>query len=81
MAAGKPVFALNKWWLTETIISWKTWEFFDLPNWDDFIEKFKIFHKKNINWIYKKQDCQNQAEQFDKKKFITDLKNIVNWQQ
>jgi len=77
MSAWLPVFALNKWWLTETVIPWKTWEFFNSPQGEDFIEKFKIFHKNNLKWKYSSQDCKKQAEKFSKNNFIKELKKII----
>ena len=80
MAAWKPVFALAKWWLLETIIAWKTWEFFYEKSWKDFIEKFNIFDKNNKSWKYLKENCQKQAEKFSEEKFNKKLKNIISWQ-
>ncbi len=77
MAAWKPIFAYNWWWLKETIIKWVTWEFFDDKYWKDFIEKFEIFNKNNKNWQYKKQDCINQAIKFDEEKHKKDLEKII----
>lgn len=77
MASWKPVFALNKWWLTESVIKWVTWEFFENPNWDDFIEKFLDFDSKNNSWFYKKENCINQAKKFDEKIFEEKIKEIV----
>ena len=77
MAAWKPVFAYNWWWLKETVIWWKTWYFFEDKEWKDFIDKFKIFHSNNINWVYKKEDCIKQAENFDEQKHIDFIKNII----
>jgi len=65
MAAGKPVFALKKWWLTETVIADKTWDFFNNPDGADFIEKFQKFHRNNLGWKYKSEDCKRQAAIYD----------------
>ena len=80
MAAWKPVFALAKWWLLETIIAWETWEFFYEKSWKDFIERFNIFDKNNKSWKYLKENCQKQAEKFSEEKFNQKLKNIISWQ-
>jgi len=77
MASWKPVFAYNWGWLKETVIWWKTWYFFEDKEWKDFIDKFKIFHSNNINWVYKKEDCIKQAENFDEQKHIDFIKNII----
>ena len=77
MAAWKPIFAYNWWWLTETVIKWITWEFFNNKNWDDFIEKFIIFDKNNLDWIYKEENCKKQAEKFSEKNFEEKIKELV----
>jgi glycosyltransferase involved in cell wall biosynthesis len=79
MAAWKPIFALKKWWLTETVIQWETWEFFDDPNGKDFIEKFQIFHSNNTAWKYTSAQCKKQAQKFDKKLFEKRILEIVHW--
>lgn len=77
MAAWKPIFAYNWWWLKETVLKWITWEFFDNKNWNDFIEKFKIFDKNNKNWFYSEKDCKKQAELFSEKNFKIKIKELV----
>ena len=77
MAAWKPIFALRKWWLKESVLEWITWEFFDNIDWLDFIEKFLEFDKKNKAWFYKKENCINQALKFDEKIFEEKIKKIV----
>ncbi len=77
MAAWKPVFAYNSWWLTETVLAWVTWEFFDDKTWADFIEKFKKFHKNNLKWKYSEKDCKKRAKKFDKKVFEKKIKKII----
>lgn len=77
MAAWKPVFAYNAGWLTETVLSWITWEFFDEKNGLDFIEKFKIFHKNNLDKKYSEENCRNQANIFSKEIFEKKLKEII----
>lgn len=78
MAAGKPVFALEKWGLTETVLPWSTWEFFKDPEWSDFIEKFLRFHKKNIVWNYDQESCKKQAWKFSEETFHSALTKIIN---
>ena len=77
MAAWKPVFAYNWWWLKESVISWITWEFFDNKDWDDFVEKFEIFNKNNLDWKYKSENCKKQAEKFSIKEFERKLREII----
>lgn len=77
MAAWKPVFAYNWGWLTETVLSWITWEFFDNKDWDDFVERFNTFHKNNLNWKYESINCQKQALLFSSEIFEKKLKEII----
>lgn len=78
MAAWKPVFAYKWWWLLETVLEWKTWEFFENKSWEDFIENFKIFHKNNISWKYSKENCISQAQNFSKDIFEKKFLEIIN---
>ncbi len=77
MAAWKPVFAYKAWWLLETVIAWKTWEFFENKNWIDFIEHFIRFDEKNKNWFYKEQNCKKQAYRFSKEIFEEKIKKLI----
>lgn len=78
MAAGKPIFALRKWGLTETVLDWKTWAFFDDSEWSDFVLKFQKFHQANLNGNYKWEDCIEQAAQFSEKVFEEELKKYID---
>ena len=78
MAAWKPVFAYNSWWLKESVLPWITWEFFLNKNWSDFVDKFKIFNENNLAWKYKNEDCRKQAEKFSLKEFESKLVKIIN---
>jgi glycosyltransferase involved in cell wall biosynthesis len=78
MAAGKPVFALRKWWLTETVLPWKTWDFFNNPDGWDFVEHFQNFHKNNIKWNYLELDCKNQAAKYDSVVFTETIKTLTS---
>lgn len=77
MAAGKPIFALRKWGLTETVVEWKTWEFFEDSEGDDFSESFKLFHAQNLAWKYLPKACQTQAQKYDKNIFESEIKKLV----
>ncbi len=77
MAAGKPVFALKKWGLTETVIAGKTGEFFEKANGEDFIENFQKFHKNNLSWKYREDICKKQAEKYSEEVFEKKIKKIV----
>lgn len=78
MAAGKPIFALRKWWLTETVIEDETWAFFDDPSGSDFIPKFKHFHNQNTTGWFKAKDCKKQAQKFSKEHFKTKLQEYID---
>lgn len=77
MAAGKPVFALNKWWLTETVLAWKTGDFFMHADGSDFIEHFQKFHTNNLSWFYTPSDCKKQAKKYDISVFEETIKKLV----
>ena len=77
MAAWKPVFAYKWWWLTETVLPWITWNFFDIKDWNDFIEKFNNFHKNNLEWKYESINCQKQASLFSSEIFEKKIKKII----
>ena len=77
MAAGKPVFAFNRWWLRETVISWVTWDFFDHHDGTDFVEKFTKFHADNTNKKYSKKSCQEQAKNFDTEIFVKQFQEVL----
>jgi glycosyltransferase involved in cell wall biosynthesis len=77
MAAGKPVFALRAGWLLETVLEWKTWEFFDNPDGSDFVEKFIQFNTNNLKNKYSPEDCKIQAELFSDKVFENTLQSLI----
>jgi glycosyltransferase involved in cell wall biosynthesis len=77
MAAWKPVFALHKWGLTESVIAWVTWEFFKDAEWWDFIEKFQKFHKNNTKNKYTPGECKKQASKFDEAVFHKKIRKYV----
>lgn len=78
MSAWKSVFAYNWWGLKETVISWKTWEFFDDCQWEDFVSKFKKYHIMNLEWKYREEECKKQAEKFSEESFKTNFLKIIN---
>lgn len=77
MAAGKPVFALKKWGLTETVIEDVTGAFFQNSDGSDFLENFEEFHIKNINGDFKKEICKEQAWKYDKKLFENEIFRLI----
>jgi len=77
MFAWKPVFAYRWGWLLETNIEWKTGEFFDNPEWKDFIDKFLKFDNNVNNYFYKEKVIVKNAENFWEDKFEKNIKKIV----
>jgi len=77
MAAWKPVFALKKWGLTESVIAGKTWDFFEHEDGADFIEKFWAFHANVIQWTYTEKNCIAQAKKFDEAHFQKTIKKYT----
>jgi len=77
MAAWKPVFALWIWGLTESVIAWKTWDFFYDPNGWDFIKNFLVFHNKNISQKYPETSCKSQAQKYDSKIFREKIQSYI----
>lgn len=77
MAAGKPVFAYRGWWLLETVLEWKTWEFFDNKDGQDFVERFKIFDENNVWKKYNPSACKTQAEKFSQQEFEKHIRKII----
>lgn len=78
MAAGKPVFALAKGWLTETVLPWVTWDFFFHSDGSDFEEQFTYFHTKNIKWEYSEDNCKKKAAIYDKELFEKRIQELVD---
>ncbi len=78
MAAWKPVFAYWWWWwLLETVIKWKTGDFFEDKNGKDFIKSFLKFDKNNISWKYKESFCKEQASKFWIEAFEDKINNLI----
>jgi len=77
MAAGKPVFALEKGWLTETVIAWKTGEFFTNETGSDFVKRFQGFHNSNLKGVYTPENCKKQAQKFDKNVFEKKIDELL----
>ena len=79
ISCGTPVFWLASWWLLETNIAWKTWEFFYDKDWKDFLEYFKTFEKNIDLGLYKKQNLLKQANKFSKEIFIKNIKELLSF--
>ncbi|MCH2188500.1 glycosyltransferase [Candidatus Gracilibacteria bacterium] len=77
MAAGKPVFAYKGGGLLESVAEGKTGDFFDDKNGSDFVEKFRVFDKKNSAGEYSPEECIKQAQKFDKSVFEEKLREIT----
>ena len=78
MCAWVPVFGLRDWGLVETNVEWLSWEFFNDPNWIDFISKFKVFHQNIEDWKYDRIKIRNHALKFSKERFLQEFKNVVD---
>lgn len=78
-ACGKPVIALRKGGITETVIDTKTGLFFDKQTTKSLIRVLEKFNPRN----FKKDDCVNQAKQFSTQKFMLNFKQEIDqlWQQ
>jgi len=77
MAAWKPVFALERWWLTETVLPWVTGEFFTDPEGADFAEKFHVFHKNNTKEKYKESACKKRSQEYDTLQFEKQILSLI----
>lgn len=77
MANWKAIFAFRWWWLLETVIENKTWNFFDDKNWYDFVPKFLEFDKKVKSTIFNRDFIINHAKKFDEIEFENRIKEIV----
>ncbi|ATU05914.1 hypothetical protein BKN14_03415 [Candidatus Gracilibacteria bacterium HOT-871] len=77
MAAGKPVFAYKGGGLLETNIENITGSFFEDKFGEDFIEKFKVFHKNNLEKKYLPENCINQAKKFSKEIFEKQFLELI----
>jgi len=78
-ACGKPVIALRKGGITETVIDKKTGLFFEKQTTKSLIHCLEKFNSKN----FQKLDCLNQAKQFSTEKFMLNFKQEIDqlWQQ
>lgn len=75
--AWKPVFAYKWWWLAETMVEWVTWEFFEDKNWEDFIQKFKIFDENIRTWKYNALEIQEVAQKYSQEEFERQIREVV----
>lgn len=78
-ACGKPVIALRKGGITETVIDKKTGLFFEKQTTKSLVHTLEKFNSKD----FKKTDCLNQAKQFSTEKFMLNFKQEIDqlWQQ
>ncbi|MCH8518768.1 glycosyltransferase [Candidatus Gracilibacteria bacterium] len=77
MAAGKPVFALYKGGLTETVVNGVTGAFFEDSQGGDFIQNFNMFHKNNLAGVYTSEECKKQAAYYDKEVFKKTIQGLI----
>ncbi len=73
MACWTPVIAYGKWWAKETIISGKTWIFFEEQNVESLNKAIEKFEKINFD----KNSIIAQAEKFDKKIFQEKILDFI----
>jgi glycosyltransferase involved in cell wall biosynthesis len=74
MSVGTPVIALNSGGLKETVVAGKTGVLFEKPTVDSLINAIKDFEQTKI----KGNNCIEQAEKFSTKRFIKEMKEVVN---
>ncbi|MFA7254202.1 MAG: glycosyltransferase [Patescibacteria group bacterium] len=74
MAAGKPVIALRKGGVLETVIEGKTGVFFNNVTPDEIISAVLQFEKNQFSPV----DCRKQAEKFSKDLFLKKLKALID---
>ena len=72
-ASGTPVIAYRKGWALETVISWKTWIFFEEQTMESLNNVIKEFEK--IDFDYKM--IRKHAEKFDEKIFKNNILEFV----
>jgi glycosyltransferase involved in cell wall biosynthesis len=73
MACGKPVIALNKGGVTETVIPDQTGIFFDEPTVNSLNSAISKFSEAEFD----PQIIRQRAEEFGEEKFITQMKGII----
>ncbi len=74
MACGKPVVALGKGGVLETVVPGKTGEFFEEQNFLSLENVLKNFDP----FGYSAKDCKEQARKFDRKIFDMEIKKAIN---
>lgn len=73
MMAGKPVLALGRGGVLETVIEGKTGVFFQEPTVESLVSVLATFDAS----AYDPEDCQKQAKRFSKKRFLEKMRKIV----
>lgn len=78
-ACGKPVIALKKGGITETVINGKTGIFFERQSVKSLVSALQKFKTQKFN----KDDCIQNAHQFSTQKFMLNFKKVIDqlWQQ
>jgi len=78
-ACGKPVIALAKGGITETVINDKTGILYSNQTSDSLVEALTKFDSKNFSVL----DCVNNATNFSQANFMLHFKQVINqlWQQ
>lgn len=74
-ATWTPVIAYGKGWALETVINYKTWLFFEEQTEQSLNRAIEKFEQLDFNHA----DIREHALCFDKKIFIKNIKNIINY--
>jgi len=77
MAAGRPIFALRRGGLTESVIDKKTGIFFNEPNLESFekgFAKFLSFEKK----YFKPEDSRTRSQKYSVEQFEKSIKALID---
>lgn len=77
MGVWVPVLAFRGWWVTETVIEWETWYFYEEQSSDSLLN---LLQNANINQISPKR-CSERAKEFSRARFVSEIRLIIanNW--
>ncbi|HPL95286.1 MAG TPA: glycosyltransferase [bacterium] len=74
MAAGRPVIAYHAGGATETVLEHQTGQFFNDQTWEDLADTIIHFQPEK----YDPYLIKEHAEKFNKKRFMTEVKNFID---
>lgn len=75
MACAVPVIAIKKWAVTETVIEWKTWFFYENQDSESLLKCLKGSNLDSIS----KEDCVNRAKEFSKERFVEEISKEIKF--